>query len=193
VEMTPQDVQQATFDSVRRGFDAKQVGTFLDQVAAAVARRDRELHEARTEIDALQRTVVDARQNEEAFRLTMNAATDAKEEMLRRATEAAEKIEGEARASADLYAERSRAGAEDEVATARRGVEALQQEKEMLESELENLRSSLESVQAALEGVGLAEAITPQRAPLELVVHTDDPPPQVADEALAARVGDLRG
>jgi len=188
VEITPQDVQQKQFDQVKRGFDPQQVGMYLDQMAAALASRDRELHEAHTEIEALGRAVADVKQNEEAFRLTMTVATQAKEEMLRLASEEAAKIEEDARTAAALVVERSRFDAEDQVATVKREVEMLQAERSRLESGLKELRND------SWEEAPIVDREAKNRPPLELVVdqgHAVAPIPDAAE--LAARVGDLRG
>ena len=193
LDMTPQDVQQKQFDRAKRGFDPQQVGLFLDQVAAALAMRDRELHEARTEIEALGREVVDVKQNEEAFRLTMIAATEAKEEMLRRASEEATKIEEEARAAADLILERARVDAEDEATRLRREVEMLETEKQRVDLQLADVRASAQTAHNSLEELAAGQE-TSGRPPLELVVDQDDQPVQDEEPSgLAARVGDLRG
>jgi len=191
--MTPQDVQQKQFDRAKRGFDPQQVGLFLDQVAAALAMRDRELHEARTEIEALGREVVDVKQNEEAFRLTMMAATEAKEEMLRRASEEADKIEADARTAADLMLERARSEAEDEATRLRNEVEHLETEKKRVGLQLADVRASAQTAHNSLEEL-VAGQETSGRPPLELVVDQDDHPVQDEESSgLAARVGDLRG
>ena len=132
LDISPQQVQEKQFDRVKRGFDPQQVGMFLDQVAAAIAGRDRQLHEARTEIDALGREVTDAKQHEEAFRLTMMAASEAKEEMLRKAAEQAQQIETEARSAAELLVERARVDAEDQSLALQREIESLNAEKKRL-------------------------------------------------------------
>lgn len=187
MEITPQDVQQKQFDQVKRGFDPQQVGIYLDQMAAALASRDRELHEARTEIEALGRAVADVKQNEEAFRLTMTAATQAKEEMLRRASEEAAKIEEDARAAAALLTERSRFDAEDQIASAKREVEVLQAERARLESQLEQLRDpNSEELPLVDQGAG-------NRPSLELVADHAQGVAMPDAAALSARVGDLRG
>lgn len=191
VDITPQDVQQKRFDSVKRGFDPQQVGAFLDKMAAALADRDRELHEAHTEITGLNRAVADVRHSEEAFRLTMNAATDAKEEMLRRAREEATRIEDEARKGAGLVRERANVEADGQFASIKRDVAALETQKAALQLELNDLRASAQTVHNSLDLLGAAPVAG--RAPLELVVDQDQPVVASAEPGLAARVGDLRG
>ena len=191
MELSPQDVQQKQFERAKRGFDPQAVGTFLDQVAAALAARDRDLHEARTEIEALSRAVVDVKQNEEAFRLTMNAATQAKEEMLTRAAEDAQRLEDEARRGAEVIVERARVEAESHVATVKREVELLREEKQRLEHQIADLQGTATTYQNSLDALELPAA-TNGRPSLELVVDKDGAAIPTASE-LAARVGDLRG
>jgi len=181
VEITPQDVQEKQFERTKRGLDPQQVGAFLDQVAASLASRDRQIHEARTEIEALGKAVVDVRQNEEAFRLTMMAATDAKNEMLARAAESAKRIEEEARAAAELIIERARSEAKDEVEAVKRDLELLNSERDRVEA---TLVGSLDGRPSRHEVNG--------RPPLELVVDQPRHPTHEEDPGLAARVGDLR-
>lgn len=190
--MTPQDVQGKQFDRAKRGCDPQQVATFLDQVAAVLAGRDRELHEARTEIEALSREVTDVKRNEEAFRLTMMAATEAKEEMLQRASEEAAKIEDNARASAELTMERARVEAEHRAAALQREIELLEAEKQRIELQLGDVRSSAEAAYSALERPTAGQESS-GRPPLELVVDQDDTIEAGGPSGLAARVGDLRG
>ncbi|NND04643.1 MAG: DivIVA domain-containing protein [Acidimicrobiia bacterium] len=191
MELTPQDVQQKKFERAKRGFDPQEVGAFLDKVAAAVAARDRELHEARTEIEALNRAVVDVKQNEEAFRLTMNAATEAKEEMLRRAAEDAKRLEDEARQGAEVIVERARVEAESRIVSIKREVEALREEKKRLEHQIADMRGTAATVQNSLDALDIPEASNGRPA-LELVVDKNNPVSPEPSE-LAARVGDLRG
>ena len=194
MEITPQDVQNKQFDQVKRGFDPQQVGIFLDQMAAALAARDRELHEAHTEIAALGRAVVNVKQNEEAFRLTMTAATQAKEEILARAAEMAAKIEDDARAAAAATVERARVEAEDQTASVRRELESPRAERSRLEEQLTGLRPEPADTTSPVEEDD-APGIQADRPPLELVVDRDEPAVEVAPDnsELAARVGDLRG
>lgn len=196
VDISPQDVQQKQFERAKRGFDTQQVGMFLDQVAASLASRDREIHEARTEIAALNRAVFDVKQNEEAFRLTMNAATEAKEQMLERAAEEAERIEREASEGAELVRERARVEAEGQIASIKHEVESLHAEKASLEHQIADLRGTAATVHNSLDAMSDAMSIGQEatgRPPLELVVDQDQPVEDISASGLAARVGDLRG
>lgn len=180
------------FERSKRGFDPEQVGKFLDQVAATLAARDREIHEARTEIAALSRTVSDVKQNEEAFRLTMSAATEAKEEMLRRAGDDAKRIDEEARRAAEVIRERASVEADGLIASIKREVAALEDEKARLEFQLADLRASAQTLHNSLDSMGAGQE-APGRPPLELVVDQPQAMSPAADAGLAARVGDLRG
>ena len=191
VEMTPQDVQQKQFDYVKRGFDPQQVGVFLDQLAATLARRDRIIEEACSEIEELCRAGSEADQNREAFRLTLTVATETMEEMLRMAGERAAQIEEEAKANAELLLERTRVEADDRMTSLKRELERLEAERSRLESQLAETRATPDADQSG--AATDQEAQAPERRPLELVVDRDDATPQDDGSGLAARVGDIRG
>lgn len=188
VEITPQDVQQKQFDYVKRGFDPQQVGVFLDQMAAALAKRDRAIHEARTEIEALGSPDTEADQNREAFRLTLTVATKTMEEMLRMAGERAAQIEEEARAAAQTLVERAQIDAEDKVASITREIESLEAERDRLEAQVAERRAAAADLSSRDSEEKMAE-----RPPLELVVDRGDGATPSGEAGLAARVGDLRG
>jgi cell division initiation protein len=191
VEITPQDVQQKQFDYVKRGFDPQQVGVFLDQLAATLAKRDRTIQEARSEIEALGSVDAEAAQDREAFRLTLNVATETMDEMLRMASERASKIEEEAKARAELLLERARVDAEDELTSLKRELESLERERARLESHIDEARAASEADQPGLDTGQEDQA--PERRPLELVVDRGDDAAEGDASGLAARVGDLRG
>jgi len=189
VEITPQDVQQKQFDYVKRGFDPQQVGAFLDQMAAALAKRDRAIHEARTEIEALGSVDAEADQNREAFRLTLTVATETMEEMLRMAGEKAAKIEEEAKAHAELLVERAQIDAAHKAASVRRELESLEAERDRLETEFAERRAAADAERSSRD----SEEETAERPSLELVVDRGDGAEASGEAGLAARVGDLRG
>ncbi len=169
MEITPQDVQQKQFDLVKRGFDPQQVGMFLDQVAAALAKRDRVIQDARTEIEALSQATSDAEHNQEAFRLTMTVATQTMEEMLRKAEERVARIEEEARTSAEFILERAKLDAEDQVTSVKQELESLRAERDGLESQLAGLRGPGQSEESSPDP-GPSDPPGAGRRPLELVV-----------------------
>jgi cell division initiation protein len=82
LELTSTEIRRQQFDQVRRGFDPQEVGVFLERVATMVAERDKEIASTRSEIKRLERELDEARAAEEAVRLTMVAATKAKDEIL---------------------------------------------------------------------------------------------------------------
>ncbi len=191
MEITPQDVQQKQFDYVKRGFDPQQVGVFLDQLAATLAKRDRTIQEARSEIEALGSIDAEAAQDREAFRLTLTVATETMDEMLRMAGERAAKIEEEAKADADLLLERARIEGEDRLTSLKREIESLQRDRARFESQVDEGRATTQADQSGIEAD--QEQPAPDRRPLELVVDRDDDAPDGDGSGLAARVGDLRG
>ena len=200
VEISPQDVQQKQFDQVKRGFDPQQVGAFLDQVAASLAKRDHTISEAYSQIEKLKKTDNETTDNQEAFRLTMTVATETMEEMLRMAGERAAAIEEEARTSAEFLVERSKVDVEDVAASLKREVASLQGEKARLEAHIGGLRD--QGGESAVEAGSLDEQPSARR-PLELVIDRPDGSHSDAGDAgdaggtegsgLASRVGDLRG
>lgn len=191
MEITPQDVQQKQFDYVKRGFDPQQVGVFLDQLAAALAKRDRTIQEARSQIEALGSIDAEADQNREAFRLTLTVATETMDEMLRMAGERAAQIEEDAKAAAELLLERARVEADDKTTSLKRELESLERERARLESQLAESRAAAEADQAGVATDQEQQAA--ERRPLELVVDRDEAGPGADGSGLAARVGDLRG
>ena len=192
MEITPQDVQQKQFDQVKRGFDPQQVGVFLDQVAATLAKRDRALDVAQAEIEALRRVDADGAQNQEAFRQTLDVATETMEEMLRMAGERAAAIEEEAKGAAEFLVERAMVDAEDRVASVRRELKTLEGERARIESQIAGLRESSPDDQATLDAGASDQQATGRRA-LELVVDRAQDGDGDDGSGLAARVGDFRG
>ena len=193
MEITPQDVQQKQFDQVKRGFDPQQVGVFLDQVAATLAKRDHTIADAYAKIEKLGSAGNESSENQDAFRLTMTVATETMEEMLRMAGQRAAEIEEEARAAAELLVERARVDAEDKVASVKRDLASLETEKARPQSQ-----SAAAGDDAAEPTADSGQQPTARR-PLELVVdrlegeQSDDGDQDGTGSGLAARVGDLRG
>ena len=110
MEITPAEVQSKQFDQVKRGFDPQQVGAFLDLVAGVLARRDQKLVEAHAEIERLRN--VDSSvpsENQEAFRLALDAAAQAKADLLETAAAEADRIQSEARAAAEIIVKQAAA------------------------------------------------------------------------------------
>ena len=110
MEITPAEVQSKQFDQVKRGFDPQQVGAFLDTIAGVLARRDEMLIAANAEIERLRKldSPVPA-EAQEAFRLALDAAAQAKADLLQTAAAEAERIQSEARAAAEIIVKQAAA------------------------------------------------------------------------------------
>lgn len=101
MELTPAEIRRPKFEQIRRGYDPQEVGLFLERVSETVAERDRQVAAARAEIQGLERALEEARGAEEAVRLTMMAATRAKDEILAGANEDAGHLLHNAQAEAE--------------------------------------------------------------------------------------------
>lgn len=116
------ETNRQSFEVVRRGYDMEQVDKFLVHQAEAWRK---ELHRAQTRISELESKVQSlsqlepqleqARQQEEALALTLQSATQAKDELLTKA----EQETSELRTQAEIEAEEMRALAADEAESVR--------------------------------------------------------------------------
>ncbi len=169
MELTPSEIRRQQFEQVRRGFDPQEVGVFLERVAEMIASRDREIAAARAEIQKLERGLDEARSAEEAVRLTMVAATRAKDEILAGANEDADELLATARARAEealtaarrealTLIEESRQEAERVMASAKGDHEELLGDVEVLRSVVKKTGTLLKGMAAgALEELAQAE------------------------------------
>jgi DivIVA domain-containing protein len=171
VDLSPSDIRRRQFEQVRRGFDPQEVGVFLEQVAEIVAAREKEVASARAEVQRLERALTEARSAEEAVRLTMVAATKAKDEILSGAQGEADQVVDEARAEADAalesarrealaLLEESRSDAENLVATAQREHDAVMTEVTTLRDVIRKASNVLKGMASgALAEIAHAEAL----------------------------------
>lgn len=165
MQFNPQDIRRKTFQLMRRGFDPQEVGAYLEQLSAHVADLQQRATQAETRASGMEKDLADAKSAEEAVRLTMMAATQAKEEILaaaqeeaatlekssskeaaeirRAAKEEADRVLNEARREALATLESSRNDAEEMLAAAR-------VENDELVAESANLRNAIESAKAAM-------------------------------------------
>ncbi len=90
MELDAAQIREQRFEIVKRGFEVPAVETFIEEIANEMERRDRELAEMTATIERLEGEIGEARGSEEALRLTLVAATQAKEEMLAAAKAEAE-------------------------------------------------------------------------------------------------------
>jgi len=125
VELEPAEIRQKRFEFVKRGYEPATVEKYLDQIASEMERRDRELAEVSTTVERFEREIADSRGSEEALRLTLVAATQAKEEMLTSARAEADDLVASATERAKELLLGSEREAKSTVATARKQAEDL--------------------------------------------------------------------
>jgi len=149
VELEPAEIRQKRFEFVKRGYDPATVEKYLDQIAAEMERRDRELSEVSGTIERFEREIAESKGSEEALRLTLVAATQAKEEMLTSARTAADELVASATDRAKELLLGSEREAKSTVSAARKQAEEL-----MIASQKETdamARSALEANAVLLE------------------------------------------
>ena len=204
LELTPAEIRRQQFEQVRRGFDPQEVGVFLEKVAAMVSSRDKDLSDKDAEIQRLERALDEAKAAEEAVRLTMVAATKAKDEILAGANQDAgemlESAKGEAEAAlagarreALSVIEESRKDAEELMESARAEHAQLLERAEVMRNVVLKAGNLLKGMASgALEDLGHAAALlegtngTFDPADFEVVV--DDVGATVGESAVAVAV-----
>lgn len=92
MEITASSVARKQFSKRQRGYDTKEVAAYLDTVGSVMAGYERDLNQLAAKIEKLQDQLVGARQAEEAVKLTIIAASQAKEEMLTKAQQEADRM-----------------------------------------------------------------------------------------------------
>ena len=92
MRLTPIDVQQQQFRHSLRGYDRREVESFLDLVAAQMGELSREHNETKTELRRLQRELDEHRDREETLRAAMLTAQRAIDEIREQAKKEAELV-----------------------------------------------------------------------------------------------------
>lgn len=92
MDITASSVARKQFTKRQRGYDTKEVAAYLDTVGSVMAGYERDLNQLAAKIEKLQEQLVGARQAEEAVKLTIIAASQAKEEMLTKAQHEADRM-----------------------------------------------------------------------------------------------------
>lgn len=92
MDITASSVARKQFSKRQRGYDPKEVAAYLDSVGSVMAGYERDLNQLAAKIEKLQDQLVGARQAEEAVKLTIIAASQAKEEMLTKAQHEADRM-----------------------------------------------------------------------------------------------------
>lgn len=121
MEPTPSAIRRQTFEQVRRGWDPKAVGSFLEVVAAQVERHEREVDGLQRELDTAREAAYLAerrlrRTSREAERVRADAEDEARERVINARREALE-LMARTRHEADSMLDEAR---EDEVALRQR-------------------------------------------------------------------------
>jgi DivIVA domain-containing protein len=179
-------IRRRRFALAKRGFDPDQVREYLERVAQAMDRLEREAREARSEADSVVRGSRSAR--DEAYAELANRITDVlrtadvnAEETRRDATEQAERTIAEARREA----ERTRSEAEGRASAARKEAEEiLHRAKEEAERMLAGLASRRDGILADLQT--MRERLVGVVERLETTMTAQDPLPEDVEAMLEA-------
>lgn len=168
MDLTPSAIRRKTFQLVRRGFDPQEVGGFLERLAEIALANEKLIEEQTTELESLRRQLEEARSAEEAVRLTMVAATQAKEEIIGTANHDSEEIRRSAYHEADQVRNTAKEEADGTLNVARREalelleesrreaqdmVNGARQENSALVGETEHLRGVVARTQALLRSM----------------------------------------
>jgi DivIVA domain-containing protein len=198
----PEHIRRRRFAVAKRGFDPDQVREYLERVAEAMDRLEREAREARSQADALvrgSRTARDDAYAELANRISevLRTADHHAEETHREAAEQAERTAVEAKREA----ERTRLEAEGRAAAARtEAEEILRRAKEEAErmlaglaarrdailADLQTMRERLVGVVERLETTMTSQGPLPEDEKAMLEAPTPPPAPTVPTSAHAA-------
>ena len=168
MQLSPPDIRRKTFQLMRRGFDPQEVGAYLEQLSAHVADLQQRLTQAESTASGMEKELQEAKSAEEAVRLTMMAATQAKEEILagahqeaadlrsraasetddlrRSAKQETEAVLNDARTEALTTLESSKKDAEEMVKAAREESESIVADTALLRQAIDSARSTLSSL-----------------------------------------------
>ncbi len=101
MKLTPIDIQQQQFHKALRGFDRREVESFLDLVAQQLGELSRENSELRNEMRRIEQEVAEHRDREEALREAMLTAQRAIDEIREQAKKEAQLVVTEAELRAE--------------------------------------------------------------------------------------------
>ena len=107
MEMTPLDIQQQQFKMKFRGFDVREVDTFLEQMADAFESLKSENNHLHQEIKRLQLEAQRYREREESFKRAMLNSQKVLEQMKQNARKSAELVVAEAEVKAEKILSRA--------------------------------------------------------------------------------------
>jgi cell division initiation protein len=107
MKMTPLDIQQQQFKIKFRGFDVREVDTFLEQMADAFESLQSENNRLHQEIKRLQLETQGYREREESFKRAMLNSQKVLEQMKQNARKSAELVVAEAEVKAEKILSRA--------------------------------------------------------------------------------------
>jgi cell division initiation protein len=107
MKMTPLDIQQQQFKMKFRGFDVREVDTFLEQMADAFESLKSENNRLHQEIKRLQLEAQGHREREESFKRAMLNSQKVLEQMKQNARKSAELVVAEAEVKAEKILSRA--------------------------------------------------------------------------------------
>jgi cell division initiation protein len=107
MKLTPLDIQQQEFRTRFRGFDVREVDTFLERIADAFESLQRENNHLREEIKRLQMENQAHREREESFKRAMLNSQKVLEQMKQNARKSAELVVAEAEVKAEKLLSRA--------------------------------------------------------------------------------------
>lgn len=107
MKMTPLDIQQQQFKTRFRGFDVREVDTFLEQTAGAFETMQRENEEYQEEIRRLELEIQGYKKREETFKRALLNSQKVLDQMKENARKSAELIIAEAEVKAEKILNKS--------------------------------------------------------------------------------------
>ncbi len=107
MKMTPLDIQQQQFKSRFRGFDVREVDTFLEQTAGAFESLQRENEDYQEEIRRLELEIQGYKKREETFKRALLNSQKVLDQMKENARKSAELIIAEAEVKAEKILNKS--------------------------------------------------------------------------------------
>jgi cell division initiation protein len=107
MKMTPLDIQQQQFKTRFRGFDVREVDTFLEQTAGAFETQQRENEDYQEEIRRLELEIQGYKKREETFKRALLNSQKVLDQMKENARKSAELIIAEAEVKAEKILNKS--------------------------------------------------------------------------------------
>ena len=144
MKITPLDIQQQQFKTRFRGFDIREVDTFLEQMADVLASLQSENKRLRIEIKRLQLEGQGYREREESFKRAMLNSQKVLEQMKQNARKSAELVVAEAEVTAEKILNR----AQNRLAQLHEDITELKRQRMQIELQI---RSVIESHAKLLE------------------------------------------